>query len=291
MSRTTEQMSGVLSYYKTPKKDSYYCGKLMGACHFGYMKPSLGDWEQFNPLEAQHNMRELLRESLALPRGACVLDAGSGYGVVAEHLRRYGGYNVYGIDLNQGRVSIADKYARARKSPDGSTNFIVGDYGRIPFLADSMHGVFTCETLCHAPYLEEVLGEFYRVLRPGGRLVLHEYTIPPLEEMNPLAQAIAKAMIKRTGMSSIHRFTHGAFPDILSGIGFRNIDVRDITEGVIPHWRMLFWQAVAENVLPGKRLPGSEINLTNTLASLGIYPTADLWNLWRYNIVSAEKPG
>lgn len=38
-----------------------------------------------------------------------------------------------------------------------------------------MDGVYTMETLVHATDLDKVLRGFFRILKPGGRLVEHEY--------------------------------------------------------------------------------------------------------------------
>ncbi|GAI79714.1 unnamed protein product [marine sediment metagenome] len=87
-------------------------------------------------------------------------------------------------------------------------------------------------------------------------------------------------------MTSIHRFTHGAFPDILTDAGFTNINVDDISQNVWPTWHWLFDEAV-EGVWPLIRRGDNPFENTNLLASLMIWPNREKF---RYNVITATNP-
>jgi SAM-dependent methyltransferase len=101
--------------------------------------------------------------------GADVLDAGSGPGGVAAHLRDLG-LRVRGVDLSPAMVALA-----RREQP--GIPFDVGDLADLAALDvpdASLGGLVAWYSLIHVPppELPAVLAGFRRVLRPGGYLLL-----------------------------------------------------------------------------------------------------------------------
>lgn len=62
---------------------------------------------------------------------------------------------------------------------------VCGDALRLPFPDRSFHGAMVAFGVRNLADLEGGLSELWRVLRPGGRLVILEFTLPP----NPLVRA------------------------------------------------------------------------------------------------------
>lgn len=62
---------------------------------------------------------------------------------------------------------------------------VCGDALRLPFPDGSFHGAMVAFGVRNLADLETGLGELCRVLRPGGRLVILEFTLPP----NPVIRA------------------------------------------------------------------------------------------------------
>ncbi len=266
----------VVNYYV--ELNEGYLNDLGGVCHFGYHKDSDGPYDLTT---AQHKMERLMGTTLGLPVGSKVLDAGCGFGPVARTLTTEFGLNVVGIDLMEElRLQKAKKLNRDAKL--NTIQLCNADYHKLPFPDSSFDGVVTMETLVHANPLEDVLAEFKRVLKPGGRLVSFEYSIPPLDSLNPLAKLMAQKVINNTGMHSLHRFTHNAFPNIFIQAGFNNLYVKDISPYVWSSWRYLFgvsWRNTARDIFRGtfKHLNGCTM----------IYPARR--NLG-YQVILNEKP-
>ena len=73
-----------------------------------------------------------------------------------------------GIDLSANHVGSAEKDAKRLSN----LVFEVGDYQQLRFEEASFDAVFAVECLCQASDIRRALGEIFRVLRPGGRLVV-----------------------------------------------------------------------------------------------------------------------
>lgn len=275
----TDTVDRIVRYYTG--SPGYLYGPLAGTCHFGYTP--IGKPFELNV--ALRSMETLLGQKIALPPGSIVLDAGCGFGRVTTTLASEPfGLNVVGIDLIPERLREASRYTKAHGVSE-KVQFINGNYCALPLRDSSISGIFTMETLVHADPLEAALGEFWRVLKPDGRLVLFEYSVPERATLDPLRRWITDVMVQRIGMVSIERFTHNAFSAILRDAQFENIDVMDISRNVWPTWHWMFFRAIRD--LP-RLLCGKITDYTNILASYLIWPYRHQLG---YKVVTATKPG
>jgi len=107
-----------------------------------------------------------------LRHGMDVLDCGCGNGRLIEMLDKYDLYYT-GMDISDKLLSLArDKYPHH--------TFYYGDVLKLPFLSGSFDAVFLLAVLHHVPSLAFrvcVLREVYRVLRPGGVLLLSVWNL------------------------------------------------------------------------------------------------------------------
>ncbi len=102
----------------------------------------------------------------SLTAGARVLELGCGAGVpITEHLARH--YRVIGLDLSPGQLDMARRCVAAAA-------FVRGDMAALSFASASFDAVVAFYAIIHVPRDEhgQVLAEVFRVLRPGGLLVL-----------------------------------------------------------------------------------------------------------------------
>lgn len=105
---------------------------------------------------------------LAPGAGEHILDVGCGTGNFSLELARLG-VRVTGIDISEAMLAIARRKAEAAGL---DIEFLQADAMRLPFAADSFDKVVSVTALEFAPDLKAVLAESYRVLKPGGRLVI-----------------------------------------------------------------------------------------------------------------------
>ena len=116
-----------------------------------------------------------LSESVHGYRGSAglrVLDYGCGNGYVLAHYARNGAI-VTGIDLTERALGLA----RARFNLLGfQGEFVRGDGKSVPFPDATFDIVCSMGVLHHIPDPRPVVDELYRVLKPGGRLVVMVYS-------------------------------------------------------------------------------------------------------------------
>jgi len=100
--------------------------------------------------------------------GERILDVGCGTGIFSLELARLG-VAVTGIDISEAMMDVA-----RRKTEDAGANieFIKADAMQLPFTANSFDKIVSVSALEFTPDLKAVLEECYRVLKPGGRLVI-----------------------------------------------------------------------------------------------------------------------
>ncbi|WP_428389740.1 bifunctional demethylmenaquinone methyltransferase/2-methoxy-6-polyprenyl-1,4-benzoquinol methylase UbiE [Mucisphaera sp.] len=128
--------------------------------------------------------RSLVR--LAKPRaGESVLDVATGTGDVALAFSR-AGTRVMGVDFTP---ELLDR-AIAKKTTRGTQPaYVTGDATRLPVTDASFDIASIAFGIRNVDRPERALAEFYRVLKPGGRLVILEFstpTFPPIRWANRL---------------------------------------------------------------------------------------------------------
>jgi arsenite methyltransferase len=115
--------------------------------------------------------REVLRV-LAPVAGERVLDIGSGPGLLAGDLAAAVGPSgrVCGVDLSADMLALA----RARDLPAGCApvEYLMAGAQGLPYPQDTFDLAVSTQVLEYVPDVAAALAEIYRVLRPGGRLLV-----------------------------------------------------------------------------------------------------------------------
>lgn len=132
-----------------------------------------------------------------------VLDVGTGTGIIAllaaEHVGRNG--KVIGIDLSEGMLAKARAKAERAGLVD-QIEFRRMDAETLELEDQSLDAVLTLFALFHFPNPLSAIKEMFRVLRPGGRLVLAVGSGPPLLSLKGLIEGsrhLRQMQLKRQG--------------------------------------------------------------------------------------------
>jgi SAM-dependent methyltransferase len=114
---------------------------------------------------------ERFRSWLELGPAVHLLDVGCGSGGPALHLARLTGCEVVGVDLYEEAVATGNRAAR-EAGLESRASFAQADASRaLPFGDDSFDAILCVDSINHLPGRQSVLGDWTRLLRPGGRLV------------------------------------------------------------------------------------------------------------------------
>ncbi|WP_031075802.1 class I SAM-dependent methyltransferase [Streptomyces sp. NRRL S-118] len=281
-SRTAQHYRrSVLPYYRRIGSRWGYAMLLGRTRHFGWYEPGQSPWDF---AASMRRMEAMTARKLALPAGSRVLDAGCGVGDVARTVATEGGLHVTGLDGIASDVAIARRRtARASGHAARATRFVVGDYHALPFADGSFDGLYTMESFVHAADPRQALSEFFRVVRPGGRLVMFEYSRTPRAELAPRADSVLSDICELAAMPAM--LPHGHLERLVSEAGFEVESVTDITARVLPMLRAFSLlgrvpYAVARSVGRGDLL-------VNAMSGVELYRHQETW---RYNICTAARP-
>ena len=103
-----------------------------------------------------------------------VLDVGCGVGGPAREICKFTNANITGLNNNDYQIERATRYA-AREGLSDKLNFVKGDFMQMSFPENSFDAVYAIEATVHAPKLEGVYGQIFKVLKPGGVFGVYEW--------------------------------------------------------------------------------------------------------------------
>lgn len=270
-------------YYGSLESRLGYSLVMWDAKHFGYYPDKVANISEQKALELH---QDLIAQKLGLKKDQIILDAGCGRGVTACYIANKYNANIVGVDLLDFEIAKA----RGRSVQMGltdKTRFEVMDFSTLNFADEYFDGIYTSETLSHAPDVAQVLKEFYRALKPGGRLVLMEYTLAPDEEFSPKDTATLDFIIENSGMAGLKTFRHDQFPELLKLVGFKNVKEENITPNFRPSFDRLY--SKSKWAYPLVKMLGLEKRFINASAPTLMKPIIDK-GLFRYCIFTGMKP-
>lgn len=79
-----------------------------------------------------------------------------------------------GVTICKYQVARAKEHIK-REGLEDRCRVIEGNFLDLPFEDGTFDAVYGIEATCHAPKLEQVYSEVYRVLKPGGRFAVYEW--------------------------------------------------------------------------------------------------------------------
>ncbi|MBR6719253.1 MAG: class I SAM-dependent methyltransferase [Oscillospiraceae bacterium] len=127
-----------------------------------------------------------------------LLDCGCGTAPMLSLLHeKYPEKHYTGIDLTPKMIEVA----KQKKLPN--VELIVGDCENLPFAENSFDAVICCQSFHHYPNVQDFFNSVYRVLRPGGRLILRDMTMNS-GAVRWLCNHVEMPLINLTGHGDVH---------------------------------------------------------------------------------------
>lgn len=192
--------------------------------------------------------RTLAIRSLRLTGRERVVDVCTGTGDVALAAvgARPGASRVIGIDFSAEMLRLGDEKVRAR-GESGRIFLARGDAARLPLPSASMDAATVAFGIRNVEQPEVGLAEMHRVLRPGGRLAILEFSIPGSRIVRAAYLPYFRYVLPRIGgLVSGHGSAYTYLPasvgsfiapevmlDHLRGCGFRRASARPLSWGIV----------------------------------------------------------
>lgn len=142
-------------------------------------------WAALFSLWQYRRWHAALGAALAPRPGELILDVCSGTGAVAFDLAAHG-CRVVGLDLSRPMLSEAQRRAARRAPGKPGPRFVEGRAEALPFPAATFDAVSFTFLLRYVADPAVPLAEIARVVRPGGRVAMLEFGLPPSPAVRPL---------------------------------------------------------------------------------------------------------
>ena len=179
----------------------------------------------------------------SLVEGARVLDVACGTGDLSLVLAGAGAVRVIGLDFCRPMLEIARRKADADSR---AIPFVEGDALRLPFADETFDVATIAFGLRNLSDAADGLRELRRVLRPGGRLAVLEFSSPVVPGFSALFHFYFGRVLPRigglvSGSRGAYQYLHDSvsnFPDqrrlaeMMRAEGFEGVEYRNLTGGV-----------------------------------------------------------
>lgn len=230
----------------TPYKNQEATKKEQVASMFNNISKTYDFLNHFMSLGIDIIWRKKAIKELQNNQPKLILDVATGTGDFAfEAIKILKPEKVIGVDISEGMLAIA-KEKIAKRGKQNVYEVRMGDSEKLLFEENTFDAITVAFGVRNFEHLEQGIADMYRVLKPGGKLVVLEFSKPvvfPVKQLYSfyfqyITPAIGKIFSKDSSAytylpESVAAFPDGKkFTDLMDKVGYKNTKFRPLTFGI-----------------------------------------------------------
>ena len=190
--------------------------------------------------------RKKLIKSMNIRNGQHILDIATGTGDVAFSINKKYDVTIIGVDISKKMLEVAQTKLDKIKATNTKIEFLHGDAENLPMGDNSYDHICISFGFRNLGNYDQALKEFHRVLKPGGRIMVLEFSHIPNDLLQWFYDKYSFNVIPRLGqiiasdrssyqylVESIRKFPkQESFMKLVNAAGFENTKYRNLTMGV-----------------------------------------------------------
>jgi tocopherol O-methyltransferase len=265
----------IVKYYKVNEFAYWLYGRNM---HYGYWTEDTVTLRQ-----ATQKFNDVLIEKAKITKDDVILDAGCGVGGAGIYLAKKIGCRAVGITLCKYQVEKAFKNAK-KEGVSHLVDFFEMDYLHTSFSDSTFSVVWGLESICYAESKEQFAREVFRILKPGGRMIVAD-GFASRQNYEGRDKRLMQRWLDGWIVNSLN--TPADWKLFAQQAGFARSEYKDVTRQVMPTAKLLYLVS----------MPFIFLHWIDKVIPLMPYPTDACYNqyhalkkgLWEYGIFYAEK--
>ena len=230
----------------TPEKNSSLSKKEQVAGMFNNIAWRYDFLNTLLSLGIDHYWRWKTIRMLKKEKPKLILDAATGTGALALEAIKINPAKIFGIDISEDMLKIGRAKVKAKKLSD-RIELIEGDSENLIFNDDKFDAVTVAFGVRNFENLLKGLKEFHRVVKPGGVVLILEFSHPKNQIIQAFYRFYSSRILPKLGRKisrnkvayqylhdSVEAFPSGKnFLSILQQAGFRETNSKPLTFGVV----------------------------------------------------------
>ena len=198
-------------------------------------------------LGQDRNWRKKAIDLLGPIRNDCILDVATGTcDMIIEIAKRNISTQIFGIDFCQNMLNLGQTKV-SQNNFDNKISFQIGSGECLPFANNSFDSVICSFGVRNFANVQMGLEEFYRVLKPGGKIVILEFSEPQNKILNIIYDFYFNLILPKIGnLISGHSNAYSYLPESVANfpnqkkfiewirkIGFKKATSIELTFGIV----------------------------------------------------------